>query len=113
MKTTLLDTKEAATTKHYAAMDASMRNIANKSKYAEALRIRIEGMKMVLDTVYKAKKVYEAYGKRGVSIKVDGAIVRDKRNLALLEQDWATLGFTKRVSVQGVIYRLEVANAVV
>lgn len=112
MKTKLLDTKEAATTKHYAAMDASMRNIANKSSYTEAVRHRIESMKMVLDTVYKAKKVYEAYGVRGVSIKVDGAIVRDKRNLALLEQDWALLGFVKRVTEQGVIYRLDRAHMV-
>jgi hypothetical protein len=63
-------------------------------------------MLMVLTLVYSAKGFHEAYGKKGVSVKVDGAYVKDKKNLALLEQDWAKEGFTKKVSGQGVTYRL-------
>jgi hypothetical protein len=59
-----------------------------------------------MDMVYAAKGIYEAYGKKGVSIKVDGAIVKDKRNLQALEADWTAKGFVKKVSPQGVIYRL-------
>jgi hypothetical protein len=44
-----------------------------------------------------------------VSIKVDGAIVKDAKNLRALEADWAVLGFAKKVSKQGVIYRLTAA----
>jgi hypothetical protein len=110
MQTTLIDNKEAATTKQFAAMQASMRNIANKSKYTQAVQVKMESMRMVLDTVYNAKKVHIAFGKQGISVKVEGATVRDKHNLALLEGDWAQLGFKKRVSEQGVIYRISKAS---
>ena len=56
--------------------------------------------------VYAAKGIYEAYGKKGVSIKVDGAVVKDKANLQALEAEWSAKGFTKKISPQGVIYRL-------
>jgi hypothetical protein len=100
-----LNTQEAPT-KWFAAQDARMRNIANKSRYPEAIQRQIDRMMMVMDMVYAAKGVYEAYGKKGVSIKVDGAIVKDRSNLQALEAEWNTKGFTKKVSRQGVIYRL-------
>jgi hypothetical protein len=49
--------------------------------------------------------VYIAYGRRGVSVKVDRAHVRDRRELAAMEADWAVQGVVKKVSDQGVIYR--------
>jgi hypothetical protein len=59
-----------------------------------------------MDMVYAAKGVYEAYGKKGVSIKVDGARVTDQKNLTALEEEWTLKGFTKKITPQGVIYRL-------
>lgn len=105
MKTSVLDTQEA-TNKRWAAQDARMRNIANASHYPEQTKIRTERMKYALELVYAAKNIYVAFGKKGVSIKVDSAIVKDNKNLALLEQDWTAQGVTKKVSAQGVIYRL-------
>jgi len=104
MKTTVLKA-EAAPNKWWAARDARMRNLANQSHYSQRDQVRAERMKSVLDLVYAARNIYVAYGKRGISIKVDGARVRDLRNLALLEQDWSAEGVEKRVSAQGVIYR--------
>ena len=97
---------EEAPTKWYAARDARMRNIANKSRFPDSIQVQITRMMIVLDMVYAAKGIYEAYGKKGVSIKVDGADVKDARNLRELEAEWAQKGFTKKVSPQGVIYRL-------
>jgi hypothetical protein len=100
-----LNTEEAPT-KWWAAQDARMRNIANKSHYAESVHIRAERMVMALGLCYRAEGIHEAFGKRGVSIKVDRPrFVRDRSNLALLEQSWAELGVVKKVSAQGVIYR--------
>jgi hypothetical protein len=100
-----LDTKQAPTA-WWAAQDARMRNIANKSHYAESVHIRVERMVLALGLCYRAQGIHEAFGKRGVSVKVDRPTsIRDRRNLTLLEADWALLGVVKRVSSQGVIYR--------
>jgi hypothetical protein len=107
MQTAFIKTDEAPT-KWYAAMDAQRRNTNNKSHFPQAIQVQIERMKMVMGMVYAAKGVYEAYGKRGVSIKVDGAIVKDRTNLRALEAEWTVKGFVKKISAQGVIYRLTV-----
>jgi hypothetical protein len=100
-----LDT-QAAPTAWWAAQDARMRNIANKSHYAESVHIRVERMVLALGLCYAARGIHEAFGKRGVSVKVDRpSFIRDRKNLALLEADWAVAGVVKRVSAQGVIYR--------
>ena len=103
-----LDTREAPT-KWWAAQDARMRNIANKSHYTESTHIRVERMVLALGLCYAARGIHEAFGKRGVSVKVDRpTFIRDRRNLALLEADWANLGVVKKTSPQGVIYRFAV-----
>ena len=108
MLTRDLDT-QAAPTAWWAAQDARMRNIVNKSHYAESVHIRAERMVLALGLCYAAKGIHEAFGKKGVSIKVDRPTsVRDRRNLQLLEADWAELGVVKKVSAQGVIYRFTV-----
>ena len=100
-----LDTKEAPTA-WWAAQDARMRNIVNKSHYSESVHIRVERMVLALGLCYRAQGIHEAFGKRGVSVKVDRPTsVCDRHNLELLEQDWTELGVTKRVSPQGIIYR--------
>lgn len=103
-----LDTREAPT-KWWAAADARMRNIANKSHYAESTHIRVERMVLALGLCYAAKGIHEAFGRRGVSVKVDRpSFVRDRKNLQLLEADWAELGVVKKTSPQGIIYRFAV-----
>ena len=104
MHTVTLNTEEAPN-KFWAARDARMRNYANSTRYDSATKIRAERMKLVLEMLYAARAVYIAYGKRGVSVKVDRASVRDKRELAAMEAQWASEGTVKRVSAQGVIYR--------
>ena len=107
MQTAIINTDEAPT-KWYAAMDAQRRNTNNKSHFPQAIQNQITRMLTVMSMVYAAKGVYEAYGKRGVSIKVDGAQVKDRTNLRALEAEWTVKGFVKKISAQGVIYRLTV-----
>ena len=108
MKTVDLDTKEAPN-KWWAARDARMRNYANSTRYSNTQKIAAERMKLALELVYAARAVHIAYGKTGVSLKVDRGFVRDRKELSLLEQGWAAAGVIKKVSAQGVLYRMSVA----
>lgn len=107
MRTVELDQREAPN-KWWAYHDASMRNIANASHYTQAQKIQAERMKLVLEMVYSAKSVYIAFGKKGYSIKVHQALVRDRRTLHELEEEWARQGFIKKITPQGVTYRLDI-----
>jgi hypothetical protein len=108
MQATQIKTEEAPN-KWWAAKDASMRNYANSTHYTLHQRTAAERMKIALEMVYSAKNVYIAYGKKGISLKVDGALVRDRKELGFLEEGWAAAGIAKKVSKQGVIYRLTAA----
>lgn len=105
MKTVELETTAAACG-WWAARDAQMRSTVNASHYSEAVKVRAERMRLVLELLYSAKNIYIAFGRRGISIKVDGALVRDRKALRALEADWAAEGIVKKISAQGVIYRL-------
>ena len=104
MQTVFKDTQEAPV-KWWAAQDARMRNIANKSLWSAAIQLKVERMKMALGEVY-AGRIYEAYGKRRVAIKIDRPEVRDRRWLAMLESDWTAQGITKTQTPQGLLYQI-------
>jgi len=108
MKVVKLDTQEAPN-KWWAAQDARIRNYANSTRYSDSQRVTAERMKLALELVYCAKGIYIAYGKKGISIKVDRGVVVRRKDLKLLEDDWNRTGIVKKVSNQGVIYRLNVA----
>jgi len=104
MQTISLKTQEAPN-KWWAARDARMRNYANSTHYTVHQRLAAERMKLVLEMVYWAKAVYIAYGKRGISLKVDGARIKDHKELSLMEAGWTRAGIVKKITPQGVIYR--------
>ena len=103
MKTTILDNQEAPN-KRWAAMDASMRNLANKSHWSAAAQVRAERMRMAFELVYAVENSYVSYGKKAISITLRDPQVRDRKNLGLLEDDYAREGVTKKITNQAVIY---------
>ena len=105
MRTIFLNTEESPN-KWASAQDAQRRNTNNKSRYPQSIQNQVTRMLMIMDMVYAAKDVYEAYGKTGVTVKVDRCVVRDRKNLRALEAEWALKGFVKKVTKQGVNYRL-------
>ena len=107
MQAVLINTEEAPN-KWWAAQDAKMRNETNKTHYPLAIQLQVSRMLSVMDLLYSAEGIYDAYGKKGVSIKVNKAVIRDRKNLRALEDDWAKAGVTKKMSAQGVIYRIAV-----
>ena len=104
MKALDLNTTEAPV-KWWAARDAHMRSLANATHYSDDDKLRAERMKYVLELAYSAEDVYIAYGKKGISIKVNKARVKNATVLKAVEQLWDEEGVTKKVSAQGVIYR--------
>ena len=101
-----LDTK-AAPFAWIAARDAAMKSYAASTLYTEAQKVRAERMKLGLEMVYAARNAYITYRKKFVTIKLDQARVRDRKTLALLEQDYTAQGdITKVVTDQGITYRI-------
>jgi len=106
MNATELDTK-AAPFAWVAARDAAMKSYAASTLYTEAQKVRAERMKLGLEMVYSARSAFITYRKKFVTIKLDQARVRDRKTLALLEQDYTAQGdITKVVTTQGITYRI-------
>ena len=106
MNATELDTK-AAPFAWIAARDAAMKSYAASTLYTDAQKVRAERMKLGLEMVYSARSAFITYRKKFVTIKLDQARVRDRKTLALLEQDYTTQGdITKVVTDQGITYRI-------
>ena len=105
MQTRELET-QSAPVKWWAARDARIRSYANSTLFTEAEKLRAERMRGALELCYINSGVHINYRQRFVAVKVDGAEVKRRGDLRLLEQDWANEGITKRVSAQGVIYRI-------
>ena len=106
MQTTYIDTKEAPN-KWWALQDRRMRNHVNRSLYSNVQQVRLERIRLALEMVVRGT-VYEiAYGRRSASVKVqNGAIVADRKMLALLESDWSKEGITKKETPQGFQYHM-------
>jgi allophanate hydrolase subunit 1 len=106
MRTQSIETNEAlAQNKWIAFRDATMRNAVNSTKHSSANKLRAERMKLALEVVYATQEVYINYGKKGISVKVEGNRVADRKNLSSLEEQWESTGVVKKVSGQGIIYR--------
>jgi hypothetical protein len=106
MNATELDTK-AAPFAWIAARDAAMKSYAASTLYTDAQKVRAERMKLGLEMVYSARSAFITYRKKFVTIKLDQARVRDRKTLALLEQDYTTQGdVTKVITDQGITYRI-------
>ena len=103
MQTTVLNTEEAQN-KRFAAYDAHKKNAMYKQQHTQATRDKLVRMQLALELVYNSKAVYLVYSKTKVSIKLHNTIVKNKKQLKLLEADWEAQNITKRVSKQGVLY---------
>ena len=106
MKERELETRNAGFYAYAAARDARMRAAAMWSHYTEAERVRAERMKLALELCYSAKNFYINPRGKFITIKIDNPRVKDRANLALLEQDYVEQGITKIVTAQGITYRI-------
>jgi hypothetical protein len=106
MKERELETKSAGYYAFAASRDARMKATAMWSHYSETQKVQAERMKLGLELCYSAKGIYVNPRKKFIAIKIDNPTIKDRKNLALLEQDYEKAGITKVVSNQGVTYRI-------
>ena len=90
----------------FAERDARMRSAVNSSLFSDAQKLRAERVKLGLEMVYSADKVYIEFRKKFISIKVNKPNVRDRKGLALLEMCYKNEGFEKCKTSQGITYRI-------
>jgi hypothetical protein len=112
MKISNLATKQARdsngnSTKWFSKVDAMERNRVNKETYSKTVHARVDSMIDTLSKVYSNLGVFEAYGVRGVSVKVNRPCVSNPDALREIELAWQEYKVYKKVSPQGVIYRFD------
>ena len=90
----------------FAERDARLRSIVNSSLFSDKQKIRAERVKLGLEMVYSAEKVYIEFRKKFISVKVNKPNVRDRKGLALLEMSYKNEGFEKCKTSQGITYRI-------
>ena len=98
--------KSAGNYAWFAERDARLRSTVNSSLFSDKQKLRAEQVKLGLEMVYSAEKVYIEFRKKFISIKVNKPNVRDRRELALLEMCYANEGFEKCKTSQGITYRI-------
>jgi allophanate hydrolase subunit 1 len=90
----------------FAERDARMNSAVNSTHYSDAQKIKAERVKMALEMVYSAEKIYIEFRKKFISVKVHKAIVRDRKGLILLDTCYKNEGLEKLNTAQGVTYRI-------
>ena len=106
MKEQEKDYKSAGQWAWFAERDARMRSAVNSTTFSDAQKIKAERVKLALEMVYRAEKVYIEYRKKFISVKVHKAEVKDRKGLALLDMCYQNEGLEKVKTAQGVTYRI-------
>ena len=100
------DYKPAGQWAWFAERDARMRSAVNSTTFSDAQKLKAERVKLALEMVYSAEKVFIEFRKKFISVKVHKAQVRDRKGLALLEMCYQIEGLEKVKTSQGVTYRI-------
>ena len=90
----------------FAERDARLRSAVNSTTFTDTQKIKAERVKLALELVYRAEKVYIEYRKKFISVKVQKAQVRDRKGLLLLEMCYENEGLEKVKTAQGITYRI-------
>ena len=101
-----LETKSAGFYAYAAARDAAQRSYAASTHYTARQKVAAERMKLALEMLYSARAYHVNFRDKFVAIKLDRPTVRDRKNLAEMETEWAAAGVTKVATAQAVIYRM-------
>jgi hypothetical protein len=106
MRETEKEYKSAGQWAWFAERDARMRSAVNSTTFSDAQKLKAERVKLALELVYSAEKVFIEYRKKFISVKVHKAQVRDRKGLAMLEMCYANEGLEKVKTAQGITYRI-------
>ncbi|NDH68328.1 MAG: hypothetical protein EBY22_10600 [Gammaproteobacteria bacterium] len=90
----------------FAARDARMKSAINASRFTDSQKLKAERVKLALELVYYADDISITNCKKWIRVKVHKGTVKDRKTLAMLEQDWTAKGITKCLTNQGIIYHV-------
>lgn len=90
----------------FAGKDARQKHLANASRFTDAQKAKAERIKYALELVYSADTITITNCVKWIRVKVHNGYVKDEKNLAILETEWAAQGISKIASSQGCIYRV-------
>lgn len=99
-----LDTS-AASCGWFAARDAERYNNECMSEYSSKERSLAQQVRDLLDLVFSGK-FYINYRKTFIAVKVDGAIVKDRKLAREVDDILSGKGVIKVITKQGVVYRI-------
>ena len=90
----------------FAERDARLRSAVNSSLFTDKQKLRAEQVKLGLELVYSAQKIYIEFRKTFISVKVHKPNVRNRKELAMLELCYTIEGLEKCNTAQGITYRI-------
>lgn len=90
----------------FAAKDASMKSAVNASRFTDAQKLKAERVKLVLELMYSCEEVKITNCKTWIRVKVLNGLIRDRKKLRSLEDEWTLEGIKKVFTKQGIIYRV-------
>ena len=90
----------------FAERDARLRSVVNSTTFTDTQKIKAERVKLALELVYRAEKVYIEYRKKFISVKLNKPQVADRKGLVLLDMCYKNEGLEKRITSQGITYRI-------
>ena len=100
--------KSAGRFAFFAARDASMKSAVNASRFTDSQKLKAERVKLALEMVYACEAVTIDNCQKWIRVKVHKPMIRDRKNLRLLEQDWHLEGIEKVQTKQdAIIYRVK------
>lgn len=105
MKSQEIDNTEAPN-KLWAYLDARMQNSVNASLYSAAERLQAERLRLRLEFCFNSKNIFINYRKNFITVKLDRPVVKDRKELRLLESELQSQNVTKKLSAQGICYNI-------
>jgi hypothetical protein len=96
----------------FAAKDASMKSAVNASRFTPEQKLKAERVKLVLELMYSsaAEEPMITFCKTWIRVKVFTKVVKERKELRLIEEAWELENIKKYPTPQGIIYRVRFDN---
>jgi hypothetical protein len=89
-----------------AAINAEYHNRMNAATYSSNQRSQAQSVIDIMDLAYKYESTYVNFRKTFIAVKIEGAIVRDRKLAQQVDEIFTEKGYTKAVTPQGIVIRI-------
>ena len=101
-----LNTVSAGVYAHGAAINAEYHNRMNAATYTSGQRSQAQSVIDIVDLAYKYDATYVNFRKTFIAVKIEGAMVRDRKLARQVDEILTEKGYTKAVTPQGIVVRI-------